>query len=103
MAATKFSQVSSQERVFLGWGGGLVGLGTGSLLVYAIYIFEKSHPLPQVLNSNGDITNAYPSMVLTILVVFAASFILGFGISALGAALLSTRHETEPARQDQQR
>lgn len=47
-----FKQLTKGQRTMLGWGGTLLGLGAGSCLAFAIYIFEKAHPL-EVINSQG--------------------------------------------------
>jgi hypothetical protein len=84
------------QRIMLGWGGTLLGLGTGIALAFAIYIFEKAHPL-EVINSQGSSTSVYPNMALTVLLVLVGSLAAAFGLAALVAALISTRTHRSPS------
>jgi hypothetical protein len=79
---TWFAAVAGEPltRLMLGWGGVLVGLGLGSCTTWAIHIYELGTP------------SLYPSMIVTALIVFAASLAIGFGLSAFAAALISTRN-----------
>lgn len=92
-----FEQLTNGQRAMLGWGGALIGLGMGTCLAFAIYIFEKAHPMAEVVNSQGYAVNAYPSMPLTVFVILVASLAAGLGLAALGAALISTRNATARA------
>lgn len=95
-----FAHLTDSQRLMLCWGGALLGLGTGTVLAFAIYIFEKAHPLPDVINGQGYDIKIYPNMALTILLVFAGSLAAGFGLAALGAALINTRQAEDPRAND---
>ena len=90
------ADLTARERTILGWGGTLLGLGAGSCLAFAIYVFEKANPLQPVINDQGYNSNNYPNMALTVFLVLVFSLAAGLGLAALAAGLIVTRKAQAP-------
>lgn len=86
-----FRHLADVQRLALWWSAALLGLGTGIVLTFAIYLFEKAHPLRVIDNGMGVNTNNYPSTYLTALVALAGSLAATFGLAAFAAAVMTSR------------
>jgi hypothetical protein len=79
-----------QQRAALYWGAAMAGPGLGTCLNWAIHIYQAGNARP-VLTSDGAEGSLYPNTALTVLIVFAASLALTFGLAAIGAAVAGVR------------